>query len=247
METNGKNIKCKFCGEEFYISFSRFNTKKYCSRECAKQDDYGFKEKTKNCQWCQETFLIKSSLRTQDKYCGDDCAKQAFKEKQEERYEKLRNEPVIGKCKNCLKEFEYSKLFSRTYCSKKCQSEMYSKARKGKNNPAYRNGLYLGQSTGKYAGLHLRMCAKYRKAFLEKNSYLYCEVCGVNANGTPRFEVHHIYFASRVPKHPELHNFRNLILVCIQCHNNFHSSKNKEEFERIEEERGLKELFKGYV
>lgn len=119
------------------------------------------------------------------------------------------------------------------------------KKRLGKKNPAYRNGFaMIGKRT--YTGIHLRACSKYRKAFLEKYGYLFCEACRVNQNGTPRFEVHHIYFASKYPKHPHLHDFANLIMVCIQCHNDFHSSKLKEKFQELEKERGLKKLFASY-
>jgi len=58
------------------------------------------------------------------------------------------------------------------------------------------------------------------------------------------YAAHHIYFASRYPKHPQLHNFKNLILVCDSCHALFHGGGLKDVFERLEEERGLKELFK---
>lgn len=114
--------------------------------------------------------------------------------------------------------------------------------RKGKGNPAYKDGL---SKTSLYAGKHLRACAKYRSAFMKKHEHAFCEVCGINAMGTPRFEVHHIYYASLWPKHPELHNFRNLIHVCSQCHRNFHGGKKYQEiFAALENGRGLKELFK---
>ena len=76
-----------------------------------------------------------------------------------------------------------------------------------------------------------------------KHDYPFCENCGVNQNGTMKFETHHIYFASRCPRHKELHNPKNLILLCIGCHNDFHASKRKEDFKRIEKKRSLKKLF----
>jgi 5-methylcytosine-specific restriction endonuclease McrA len=67
----------------------------------------------------------------------------------------------------------------------------------------------------------------------------------VNSNGTPKFEVHHIYYASLYPKHPELHNPKNLVMLCIKCHNDMHSGKMRTEvFNKLEKKRGLKELFK---
>ena len=120
------------------------------------------------------------------------------------------------------------------------------KSRVGENNPSYKHGLRMSdKKKGKdYQNTkHLRACSKYRKKFLSEKGYLFCESCGVNQNGTPKFEVHHIYYASLYPRHKELHNEKNLILLCIQCHNDFHSSKRKDEFKILEKERGLKELF----
>lgn len=125
-----------------------------------------------------------------------------------------------------------------------CTYKKMSKERMGKKNPAYRNGKSV---TGlrKYTGIHLRACSKYRKAFLEKHGYLFCEICSINSMGTQKFEVHHIYYASLYPKHKELHNFKNLILICIKCHNDLHSGKMRSEvFLKLEKDRGLKELFK---
>lgn len=76
---------------------------------------------------------------------------------------------------------------------------------------------------------------------MDTHGYAFCEVCGRSDRPT---SVHHIYYASKFPKHKNLHNFRNLILVCIPCHKAFHSGEYKIQFTRLEEERGLKELFK---
>lgn len=248
MFKNGKDIKCKICNKEFYISGSRIGVKKYCSFECAKKDDFGFKPKNKNCSWCGEIFLIKNSLRTQDKYCSNICKSEAFKEKQEERNARLKTEIVIGKCKECQKSFEFTRYFKRIYCSNSCRIKYMSKNRVGENNPAFKNGLYTHANfqnrKNKTAYKHLRECARYRKEFISKHGYQFCEICKINANGTPKFEVHHIYFASQYPKHKNLHNNRNLVHICLACHHKFHSGKTYEkEFRILEKERKLKTLF----
>lgn len=245
LKKNGEVIKCKTCDEKFYISGSRIGYKKYCSRECAKIDDFGFVPYSKKCKWCVDSFVVEKTLRSGDKYCSELCKKEAFSEKQKERYTRLKTETVIGKCKNCKTEFNFTAYFKRIYCTKKCQSEYTSKTRKGKNNPNYTGGLYLNtKRNSRQATIHLGACSKYRKAFLKKNDYLYCEVCNVNSNGTPKFEVHHIYFASKYPRHKNLHDFKNLILICLECHHNFHRGKTyHEKFLEIEKTRGLKELF----
>lgn len=240
---SGVYIKCKNCSKELYIYPSRIGNRKYCSKECAKIDDYGFIPKDKNCEWCGNIFTITGSLRTQDKYCSSVCKKEAFHDKQLQRYERLKNTKVKGVCKECGKDFIFSERNIKSYCSKKCVNNHISKDRMGKNNPAYDKGKYLGVKRDRNS-LHQYSCLKYKKDFLSKNEYPFCEVCLVNSNGTHRFEVHHIYFASRFPRHPELHNFKNLIHLCIKCHQKFHAGKNyQEEFEKLEKDRGLKELF----
>ena len=134
-------------------------------------------------------------------------------------------------------------VFKRIFCSLECMGEYQKKNRKGKNNPNYKDGMASWQKFGRrpiYTPLHFRACKKYRKAFIEKEGYERCEVCGRSNLPT---HVHHIYYASRFPKHENLHDFRNLIMVCVQCHNDFHGGKLKEIFKEIEYERDLKNLF----
>ncbi len=138
--------------------------------------------------------------------------------------------------------------FKRKHCSPTCYYKAMREVRKGKANPAYVHGLRMSdKKKGKdYQNTkHLRACSAYKKAFFDKNGRLFCEVCRANEMQTMKFETHHIYFASKYPRHVELHNPKNLILVCIQCHNNFHAGKKYQVvFERLERTRGLKELFK---
>lgn len=247
MNKNGKDINCKVCDKQFYIPKSRIGVKQYCSFSCARKDEFGFKPRNKNCGVCGKTFLITKQLRNGDKYCSFPCKNEAFKEKQEIRYARLRTEIVIGKCKNCLESFQYTRYFKKIYCSKKCQISYYSKTRQGKNNPAYFTGNFMGVKKRKQSSqtsIHLSACSRYRKDFLKKNDYLFCEQCKINQNGTSRFQVHHIYFASQYPRHTELHNFKNMILLCLECHQKFHAGNTyKLEFEKLEKERRLKNLF----
>jgi len=86
---------------------------------------------------------------------------------------------------------------------------------------------------------HLIACKAYKEAFVDEHSYGYCEHCGRSDLG---LQTHHIVFASRAPKHESLHDHRNLILLCTDCHRKFHSGF-KEETEILMEERGLNDLF----
>ena len=73
MKKNGKIIKCKTCGKSLYISASRFSFKKYCSNDCARADNYGFKPKKRKCVICGNDFTILSQLKMQKKTCSDEC------------------------------------------------------------------------------------------------------------------------------------------------------------------------------
>lgn len=244
---NGKEITCKKCDKSFYVSGSRMG-RKYCSPTCAREDQFGFKQHSKPCVWCGSRFEIAHYLRKQDKYCSEDCKRAAFKEKQDERYARLKQLEVFRVCKGCESKFRHNAYFDKKYCSMECQAKHLSSVRREQGNPNFKDGRYTHRNfqnrKSKQSYKHLNETRRYRKAFLAKYGYLYCEQCGVNTNGTQRFEVHHIYFASMYPRHKELHNDRNLILICIECHQKFHAGKTYEkEFKRLEKERGLKKLF----
>lgn len=212
-----KKIKCKVCLKYFEVEGQNYN---------------GF----------FRASLSPWNLKT----CSEECRKKSCLNFAKIQREKKKKIEVKRKCRFCRSEVISTIYCPRSFCDGKvglCYRSFLSENRKGKKNPSYRNGFAMsGKRT--YIGIHLRACSKYRKEFLGKNDYLFCEICGVNTNGTLKFEVHHIYFASLYPKHKELHNPLNLVLVCIKCHNKFHSSRYREEFNKIEEERGLKELFK---
>jgi len=81
---------------------------------------------------------------------------------------------------------------------------------------------------------------EYKNKILDEHGYIFCEKCKINNSFS--FAVHHIIFRSEAPKHKELHNEKNLIILCDKCHSLAHGKK-REFREGIVEERGLKELF----
>ena len=196
----------------------------------------------KSCKICGTKFEPKMSFQNT---CSQICRLENQRQLSKAQAKRKKTQIVKKKCRQCGKEVISTAYCPQSFCGGKygeCFRVFMSKSRKGKKNPAYRNGHAI-QGKRTYTGKHLRACSKYRKWFFEKYGYLFCEHCKVNANGTPKFEVHHIYYASLYPKHKELHNPKNLILLCIRCHNDFHSSKNKEDFLKLEKERELKKLF----
>lgn len=167
-----------------------------------------------------------------------------LKERKRQAYYGLNTKnPKSLSCKQCNTKILMARCCTRNFCSRQCFFESQKTARLGENNPAYRNGLSTKKSVSwkTYNTKHLRSCAKYRKDFMERNDYIHCEYCKVN--NSIKFEVHHIIFASEKPRHEHLHDFRNLIMVCIECHNNFHKAGGMELRKSLIENRGLVELF----
>lgn len=208
------------------------------------------------CKVCQKEFEVVSHGGTgmfqrsispwNKKMCSRECAYKNGIDHARKQSEEKKKKVVERKCRQCNTIVVSTAYCPQNFCGGKygeCYKVFLSENRKGSKNPSYNHGLRSNKKIGTYTAIHRNACAGYRKEFLSKNDYLFCEVCGVNSNGTPRFEVHHLYFASLYPKHTELHNHKNLILICIQCHNDFHSNKNYDKFIELEESRGLKKLF----
>ena len=215
-----KEKKCKTC----YKSFLPRNTlQKFCSPKCyweSKKGEISKKRNGKNikCKYCKKEFYISGSRIGVKKYCSDKCY---YKDNPN------KFKPKDKKCVICEKVFtitESIKKFNKT-CSDKCHYDLLKisaeKVRKAERKTVkdwknYKNGKHIDR------GLHSRICAKYRENFKKKHEYIFCEKCKVNINGTPRFETHHIVYASEAPKHKYLHDDRNLILLCTSCHHLFH-------------------------
>lgn len=239
MNRNGKDIVCKTCGKKFYTSQSRFSFKKYCSRDCAFKDNLGFKPREKQCIICGSSFVIRKNIEVQKKTCSYECHyKNAI------RISKKRSaEKVERKCKKCGKNFIIRKLSISTICNP-CHYKSYSKERIGKGNPNFRGGVWSRngyyKKGSKAVTKHMNACQNYRRDFLRKHDYLFCENC--NKNNAFKFDSHHIIFASEKSGHKELHNFKNMILLCRDCHTNFHRHKYLRN--NLILDRGLVELFK---
>jgi len=62
--------------------------------------------------------------------------------------------------------------------------------------------------------------ARHRKELMEL--YPYCQLCGTTTRG---LECHHIYFRSEVMNNKYKHSKRNLIILCVECHDLMESKK----------------------
>ena len=194
------------------------------------------------CNYCKEEFVQKTSLH---KFCKPICKRNSERDSRSKK-------PKTKECGFCKKEFTpYTSLdkFCSANCrvenqkSKRCRrwSTESTEKRIGQNNPAYRNGMYA-RSTPRTAEGH-RLFLKVRNNMRErmKNDYgyIFCERCGTTS--TYQFEMHHVVYRSEKPNHPHLHDERNLINLCMECHNWYHKAKENRSI--LVETRKLYELF----
>ena len=161
-------------------------------------------------------------------YCSKECLNVAWGKKP--------NKPKVKKCKYCGSEFNpYTSLDK--FCSAKCRidnmkskrsfqwSDESIKKRIGKNNPAYRNGCYTRDYKKRNKGERIFIAnrRKIKKSMVDEVGYIYCQNC--NNSRSIRYEGHHLIYRSEKPLHENLHDIDNIIILCIECHNEFHKHK----------------------
>lgn len=221
-----KDKKCINCGE--ITPFWGKAQKKYCNTKCLREYEKKSSVQSfthKNCLLCGTVFLPITKV---NKFCSRAC-------KYKHGLSVNRKNLVLKKCGFCEAEFKpYTSLDK--FCSAKCRiekmkskrSKRWSKAsvekRMGKNNPAYVHGMNTIGSKVDSTGLRLfrKNRDEYKNKMISDVGYLYCERC---KRSNVRFETHHIVYRSEKPKHEYLHNPINLIVVCVSCHNWYHSKK----------------------
>ena len=155
-------------------------------------------------------------------------------------------------CKHCKTSFKPYTTLDK-YCSAKCRIENQKSKRSrnwdldkargvtGKNNPSYRNGMYCrGVKKNTKNEKEFIKNSKYLKQKMKDDvGYVFCEDC--KTSNSLRFETHHIIFRSEKPNHEHIHKKENLIVLCIECHNNYHKNKGKRN--NLVVKRGLDKLF----
>lgn len=205
--------------------------------------------KEKLCSICGELF---SPYHTTQKACSLECAK-LLKKKTDKKYREdtikkygYRPTTIYTKiCDRCWVGYTTTYKHQKK-CSRSCFFEEAKKTRKGKGNPAYRNWKFVDRDNPKAReefNYKYREFQKNAKKILQKQldtvGCSYCERC--NTTQSMRRETHHIVYRSEKPKHQYLHDERNLIRLCMRCHNEFH--KHKASRKSLVEKRNLVELF----
>lgn len=234
--TDGKCLYCSTPTKKWGVGFTKF-----CNHTCG--DRYRtlqekFVPKLLICPICKIEFLQKNSM---SKLCSKKC---------NGRYHNslVSKKPETKSCKVCEKEYvPYTSLDK--YCSVECRvvnkksgrsfqwGEQSVKNRIGKNNPNYKHGLKVADINKKQKE-YMRVRDKLHACIIEKDGYLSCQNCH---KSNVKFETHHIVFRSERPSHEHIHNPKNLIVVCVPCHNYFHNVKSNRN--QLVYDRGLEELF----
>lgn len=237
--------KCLHCGEPVSLRGDRYPL--YCpGLVCKKAYEEMIrhsKRKSVICLICGSEFIKAKTIGL--KYCSPKCAYQGSLALRSDK-------PKLKVCQHCGSDYKpYSTLDK--FCSSSCRiANMKSKrtfnrkpesAEKisGIKNPCYRNGMYTRTAKRSFKG-HATYIANrdnLKAKMIEGYGFLFCEHCGVN--NSMFWETHHIIYRSEKPWHPNLHDKPNLLHLCMQCHNDFHKSKDMRN--AIVVERGLDKIF----
>lgn len=130
----------------------------------------------------------------------------------------------------CTRDFSPFRSTDR-YCCLNCAKVAQTAQKRAKNKRKDKNSEY----------------ANNRSEKIQENIAIYgvitCENCRQFALKPPVFkeECHHIIFRSEKPRHKFMHDKRNLLILCVECHGLYH--KNKSMRNELVEERGLYLLF----
>jgi len=196
----------------------------------------------KNCIVCGNSFLPKTAKHS---VCSKQC---------KVKYDMLKRskKPENKICIYCNTSFKpYTSLDK--FCSYKCRNN-YKKSkrsknwnlnsaenRRGENNPAFKHSIRINNKNPSGIGQrdYERIRDSKRREMYEEFGFLFCERC--NTNSSYQWEMHHLIYRSEKPNHIHLHNPRNLINLCISCHNWFHKNKSNRNYLVLE--RNLTELF----
>lgn len=242
--------KCRVCCKES-------SWKVYCSYNCYKK--YWLEKGKKKypiikiCAECGKEFEINDSFHNSQRYCSVQCQRVVEYRIRKEKYiYKPIKEKIFHKhiCKDCWKEF-LNKMTNSKYCNRKCFENNQKLTRIWKLNSSYRNWLYSKIWDEKeilmkrnitlwfWQKEYNRNVLLIKQSQIEKCWYYFCEHC--KTSNAIRRETHHIIYRSEIPKNKNLHNIKNLLRLCIWCHNEFH--KNKKLRNKYIQERWLNELF----
>lgn len=231
-EKTGKYIKCKICRKEFWVFKSRFNKRKYCSRECSILGMIGRCNKPKNgkiikCKECNKNFYIPKYRINKQKFCSaicrkkfeinqgeyincKKCGKKFWVQKRRKNTAKFcsyecMEERIYRKCLNCNKKFYIHKSRIDTNRGKFCSKKCYTKYNIKENHPCWRGGISF-EPYGLEFNLKLKLKIRQRDNFI-------CQECKKSEKKLKqKLSIHHIDYNKKN------NNLNNLISLCKKCH-----------------------------
>lgn len=198
-------------------------------RRMRRQADPGMNmgaQKNGTCQNCGGAFTYYAGAYRgfPKRFCSRPC------------YFQDRRKKATKTCSECKAKFFKGKIsWNAKVCGRECYAKRRARLYGGKNHPRHAHGERVHQGQ--------RETVQYRNEVVALNGYELCEECG-RSNAAP-YQVHHIVYRSEAPRHPNLHNARNLILICAACHGFFH--RNKANREGLVKKRRLYELFPDHL
>lgn len=139
------------------------------------------------------------------------------------------------KCADCEKSFRPYKSTDK-YCSPKCALKHFKPL---KSKPKIYKPKIKPTKSDNFKKEFDKQRKKIKNNLIKKYGLLICEKCGTIK--TIQFSTHHIIFRSETPSHPELNNLLNLIHLCYDCHESFHTIKISRNY--LIKERNLNNLF----
>ena len=143
------------------------------------------------------------------------------------------------KSEGCTNRFVQYKSTDK-YCSAKCAAKHYKPL---KRTPLKQTLTPISKKPSakkvkfenEFNAVKQKLIAHIKK----QHGELCCEKCFTKHSIS--FSVHHIVYRSEKPNHISLNHPKNLIYLCYNCHESFHSIKTSRNY--LVRDRGLEELF----
>ena len=229
-------VKCDYCGNEkeikyqTYVLNTKFGKEKYaCSTKCAwdknrktNLEKYGVEVTTQN-----KDVLLKGKETLLKKYGVDNISKtDYFKDKYKDIM--LSKYGVENSFQSeIVKDIIIKTMLDRYGVEYNCQRDVIKENYLlGDKNYFYKNGR------GNTDEWHTPEAKRLKRYIFKKHNRICC-ICNQEKR---KMNIHHLYSRNKYPE--LLYNEDNLVVICKECHNEFHSAygfgdNTKEQFEEF--------------
>jgi len=146
-------IQCEICGREFYVSPSREETARFCSKACYGkwQSKYACGENAQNwqggkvkltCMQCGETYAKYPAAAEGSHFCSRKCCDKWKSENKGKENSQYWIDRVTSYCEYCGEPFQVlpSEATKRRFCSLACAGRWQSLHNIGSANPFWKGG-----------------------------------------------------------------------------------------------------------